>query len=359
MQERIDEVNRLLREQITGIRVVRAFVREPHETRAVRRRQRRAHRRRAARRPLAGHDVPDRDARSLNVSSVAVLWFGGHRVDERPDGGRRADRVPLLPDADPDVGDDGDLHADDGPARRRSAPTGSSRCSTPTRSVVPPAEPVTAVRRAAARSSFEDVDVHLPGRRRSRCCATSRSRARPGQTVAIIGSTGAGKSHPGQPRAAALRRHRRPGAGRRRRRPRPRPRRALVADRAGAAAGRTCSPAPSPPTCATASPTRPTTRCGRRSRSPRPRDFVEAMPDGLDAADRPGRHQRLRRPAAAARDRAGADPAAARSTCSTTRSRRSTSPPTPGCGRRCGRSPRDATVRASSPSGSPRSATPT
>ena len=33
MQERIDAVNRILREQITGIRVVRAFVREPHETR--------------------------------------------------------------------------------------------------------------------------------------------------------------------------------------------------------------------------------------------------------------------------------------------------------------------------------------
>jgi ATP-binding cassette subfamily B multidrug efflux pump len=32
MQVRIDEVNRILREQITGIRVVRAFVREPEET---------------------------------------------------------------------------------------------------------------------------------------------------------------------------------------------------------------------------------------------------------------------------------------------------------------------------------------
>src|SRR5438045_6325071 len=31
MQERIDQVNRVLREQITGIRVVRAFVREPQE----------------------------------------------------------------------------------------------------------------------------------------------------------------------------------------------------------------------------------------------------------------------------------------------------------------------------------------
>ena len=38
MQDRIDAVNRVLREQITGIRVVRAFVREPYETRPVRRR---------------------------------------------------------------------------------------------------------------------------------------------------------------------------------------------------------------------------------------------------------------------------------------------------------------------------------
>ena len=36
MQDRIDHINRVLREQITGIRVVRAFVREPEETRAVR-----------------------------------------------------------------------------------------------------------------------------------------------------------------------------------------------------------------------------------------------------------------------------------------------------------------------------------
>ena len=31
MQKNIDGVNRVLREQIAGIRVVRAFVREPHE----------------------------------------------------------------------------------------------------------------------------------------------------------------------------------------------------------------------------------------------------------------------------------------------------------------------------------------
>ena len=36
MQVRIDQINRVLREQITGIRVVRAFVREPEETGALR-----------------------------------------------------------------------------------------------------------------------------------------------------------------------------------------------------------------------------------------------------------------------------------------------------------------------------------
>ena len=40
MQARIDAVNRVLREQITGIRVVRAFVREPLETERFGERQR-------------------------------------------------------------------------------------------------------------------------------------------------------------------------------------------------------------------------------------------------------------------------------------------------------------------------------
>jgi ATP-binding cassette, subfamily B, multidrug efflux pump len=80
MQKRIDMLNRILREQIAGIRVVRAFVREPMETERFAR---------------ANRDVTDTARRVgrlqafmfpivmlvLNVSSVAVLWFGGHRVD--------------------------------------------------------------------------------------------------------------------------------------------------------------------------------------------------------------------------------------------------------------------------------------
>ena len=60
MQERIDQVNRVLREQITGIRVVRAFVREPQEAQPVRRGQRGPDRGVAARRPADVVDVPDR-----------------------------------------------------------------------------------------------------------------------------------------------------------------------------------------------------------------------------------------------------------------------------------------------------------
>ncbi|MET4134750.1 ABC transporter ATP-binding protein [Pseudarthrobacter sp. PvP090] len=81
MQTRIDTVNRVLREQLTGIRVVRAFVREDVET---------------ARFARANEDVTDTALRAgrlmalafptvmlvLNVSSVAVIWFGAFRIQD-------------------------------------------------------------------------------------------------------------------------------------------------------------------------------------------------------------------------------------------------------------------------------------
>ena len=107
MQSRIDEVNRLLREQITGVRVVRAFVREPHETERFADGQRRAHRRSPSG-PAAGWPTmfPTGDAgrQRLQRRGALVRRPPGR---QRRDAGRRADRVPGLPDADPDVGDDG------------------------------------------------------------------------------------------------------------------------------------------------------------------------------------------------------------------------------------------------------------
>lgn len=79
MQKRIDVVNRVLREQISGIRVVRAFVREPYE---------------AERFSRANVDLTNTATSAgrwmatlfpvvmfmMNLSSVAVLWFGAGRV---------------------------------------------------------------------------------------------------------------------------------------------------------------------------------------------------------------------------------------------------------------------------------------
>ena len=116
MQESVDWVNRVLREQITGIRVVRAFVREDHE------RDRFAE----ANTQYTGTALAVGRLMALvfpivmlifNASTVAVLWFGVAPGRERPDADRRADRLHELPDADPHVGDDGDLHVDDDPAR--------------------------------------------------------------------------------------------------------------------------------------------------------------------------------------------------------------------------------------------------
>ena len=79
MQVRIDRINEILREQLSGIRVVRAFVREPQEI---------------ARFQEANHDVAQTALRGgrlmslmfptatfiVNVSCVAVVWFGSNRI---------------------------------------------------------------------------------------------------------------------------------------------------------------------------------------------------------------------------------------------------------------------------------------
>ncbi len=80
MQERIDQVNRLLREQISGIRVIRAFVRDRYEQERFARANDElmtvslgVGRLMALMFPLV--------LLVINVSSVAVLWFGALRID--------------------------------------------------------------------------------------------------------------------------------------------------------------------------------------------------------------------------------------------------------------------------------------
>ena len=80
VQERTDEINGVLREQITGIRVVRAFVREPYETERFERSNYRLTRTALRGGRLMGLMFPT-VIMIVNISSVAVIYFGANRVD--------------------------------------------------------------------------------------------------------------------------------------------------------------------------------------------------------------------------------------------------------------------------------------
>ncbi|MGV8876496.1 MAG: ABC transporter ATP-binding protein [Rhodoglobus sp.] len=80
MQTRIDAINRVLREQLTGIRVVRAFVREKEEGERFARANRTLTDTTLATGRLTALIFPV-VMLVLNVSSVAVVWFGGLRID--------------------------------------------------------------------------------------------------------------------------------------------------------------------------------------------------------------------------------------------------------------------------------------
>jgi len=190
VQQRIDEVNRVLREQITGIRVVRAFVREPHETRRFRK---------------ANEDLTEVSVRAgrwmatmfplvmlvVNVSSVAVIWFGGHRVDsgQMQVGALTAFLSYLMQIL---------MSVMMGTFMLMMVPR-SSVCADrigevldTASSVVPPERGVTQAK-VTGHLDLEAVSFTYPGAEQPVLADISFS-ARPGQTVAVIGSTGAGKS---------------------------------------------------------------------------------------------------------------------------------------------------------------------
>lgn len=190
MQRRIDRVNQVLREQIGGIRVVRAFVREPHEERRFEEANTEltdvtlyVGRWMAAMFPLV--------MLVLNASTVAVLWFGGLRVDAglMQIGSMTAYisyliqiliailmstmLLMLLPRASVSAGRIGEVLS--------TAP-----------SVVPPSAPVLPTR-PSGRLEFRNVTFSYPGASHPVLADVSFD-VGPGETVAVIGSTGAGKS---------------------------------------------------------------------------------------------------------------------------------------------------------------------
>ena len=190
MQGYIDRLNQTLREQITGIRVVRAFVREPFETERF---------------ATANGELTDVALRVgrwialigplvtivFNLSSVAVLWFGGQRVDggvmqigsltaflaylmqilfsmmmatfmllQVPRAAVSAERIIEVLDTDSSV-----------VAPASPSPPGATRLGV----------------------RFVDAGFSYPGASEPVLRGLDFT-ARPGQTTAIIGSTGAGKS---------------------------------------------------------------------------------------------------------------------------------------------------------------------
>jgi ATP-binding cassette subfamily B multidrug efflux pump len=190
MQKRIDTINRVLREQLAGIRVVRAFVREDVE--AVRFRQ-------------ANDDVTVTAYRVgrltsllfpivmlvLNVSSVAVIWFGAFRVN---DGSMQIGTLTaflqylmqilmavmmatfmaiMIPRASVSADRIGEVLGTDS-------------------TVVPPTDPVTELHELGT-IELRDVGFAYPGAERP-VLTDIRFSVTVGRTTAIIGSTGAGKT---------------------------------------------------------------------------------------------------------------------------------------------------------------------
>jgi ATP-binding cassette subfamily B protein len=190
MQERIDRINEVLREQLTGIRVLRAFVREPEE---VVRFQRvndalTATSLRAGR--LMAVMFPTVIA-VVNVSSVGVLWFGSNRIasGELSIGALIAFLTYLTQILMAVMM--ATFMAALVPRAAVSAERIQEVLDTPS-SVVAAAEPVTEVLQRGT-LEFRDAGFRYPGAEDPVLCGVS-VRCGPGETLAVIGSTGAGKT---------------------------------------------------------------------------------------------------------------------------------------------------------------------
>jgi ATP-binding cassette subfamily B protein len=190
MQVRIDRVNQVMREKLSGVRVIRAFVREAQEERRF--------------------DVANADLSQtmlsvgrlfalmmptvmviFNLTLVATMWFGGLRIDSGampignltafltyimqilmsvmmatimfvmiPRAAASAERIREVLDTTPEITD--------------------------------PVDPVVPRERRGV-VTFKDVEFRYPGAEQPVLCGISFT-ATPGQTTAVVGSTGSGKS---------------------------------------------------------------------------------------------------------------------------------------------------------------------
>ncbi len=190
MQERIDGVNRVLREQLTGMRVVRAFVRERHEIErfddantALTQTALRAGRLFALMFPIV--------LLVLNASSVAVVWFGAGRIESgaMQVGALTAFLTYLIQILMAVLM--ATFIAVVLPRATVSADRIGEVLETPS-SVVLPASPVTTLA-TRGRVELRGVSFEYPGAEEPVLAGIDLV-AEPGTVTAIIGSTGAGKT---------------------------------------------------------------------------------------------------------------------------------------------------------------------
>ncbi|MDR0417303.1 MAG: ABC transporter ATP-binding protein/permease [Propionibacteriaceae bacterium] len=189
MQKRIDQVNRVLREHISGIRVVRAFVREPYE---------------AERFAAANRDLTDTGLRVgrlmmtlfplvmviLNLSTVGVTWFGAMQIDKgRLEVGAMTAFISYLMQILMSV-----MMATMMLVMVPRAAVCAGRImevlDTST-SVVPPTHPVSPAGRGPV--TLEHVDFCYAGAAEP-VLRDVAFELQPGQTTAVIGATGSGKT---------------------------------------------------------------------------------------------------------------------------------------------------------------------
>ena len=190
MQERIDRINQVLREQITGIRVVRAFVREPHEV------ERFGH---------ANDDLTLTSLRAgrlmalmfptvmlvLNLSSVAAIWLGGDRI---ANGDMQVGALIAFLSYLIQILMSVMMATFVGVLAPRASVSAEriEKVLDAKSSIVAPSAPVTVLDETPS-LELRDVEFRYPGADFPVLCDISL-RAVAGESTAIIGSTGAGKT---------------------------------------------------------------------------------------------------------------------------------------------------------------------
>jgi ATP-binding cassette, subfamily B, multidrug efflux pump len=190
MQAKVDRINQIVRETLSGVRVIRAFVRDDFERRRF---------------EAANLDLTQTATKvfrlfsfmwpvlmgGMNLSMVAILWYGGHRVASgaMPIGNLTAFlnyitqilfsvmmatfMLTMLP-------------------RAAASAARIQEVLDTEPSVVDPAVPVSPAQRTG-HLEFRDVEFRYPGAQDAVLKQISFS-ARPGEVTAIVGSTGSGKS---------------------------------------------------------------------------------------------------------------------------------------------------------------------